>query len=131
MIGAWLAKNEGARVLREWQGAVKRGEIPKEGVTSSLLVLVGGVLLVTPGVVTDLFGLSLLLPPTRRLVASLVNKQVQKRFQIQTITPSLDTQSLGTPSLGGLGSVGFGPAEGEAPPRGEVIDVDADDVVEK
>ena len=61
-LGAWLARREGSRVLRSWQGSLARGEIPKEGVISSVLVLVGGVLLVTPGVVTDAMGLVLLLP---------------------------------------------------------------------
>jgi UPF0716 protein FxsA len=116
LVGAWLAKQEGGRVLREWQGAVHRGEIPKEGVTSSLLVLVGGVLLVTPGVVTDVVGLALLFPPTRRKIAALVSRQVQKRFTVTTISAS----------LGSVLDAGDG-----APRDGEVIDLDAGDVLEK
>jgi UPF0716 protein FxsA len=83
LLGAWLAKREGARVLRNWQDSMARGEIPKEGVISSVLVLLGGVLLVTPGVVTDVMGLFLLLPWTRRLVANVVRKRLEQRFSVQ------------------------------------------------
>lgn len=79
-LGAWLAKREGLRVLREWQASLARGQMPEEGVLGGLLVLVGGVLLITPGVVTDLTGLLLLLPPTRRLVAARVRKAVERRI---------------------------------------------------
>ena len=69
LLGAVLAKREGMRVLRAWQEAMARGQIPEEGLASSLLVLVGGVLLVTPGVLTDVVWLALLAPPTRRALA--------------------------------------------------------------
>lgn len=68
--GAWLAKAEGLRVVREWQRALAEGRMPDEGVLSGALVLAGGLLLVTPGVITDALGLLLLVPPTRRLVAA-------------------------------------------------------------
>lgn len=106
LLGAWLAKREGARVLSNWQGSMARGEIPKEGVVSSLLVLVGGVLLVTPGVVTDVTGLLLLWPWTRRLAAHVVRKRLQHRFQVQGFVPD--------PSV----FMGMGG------PTGTVIDVD-------
>ncbi len=106
LVGAWLAKREGARVLSNWQGAVARGEIPKEGVVSSVLVLVGGVLLVTPGVVTDVTGLLLLWPLTRRLAANVVRKRLEQRFAVQGF--------VADPSM----FVGMGR------PEGTVIDVD-------
>ena len=75
ILGATLAKAEGFRVLREWQESLARGTVPKEGVVSSALVLVAGVLLVTPGVLTDLFGLSMLLPQVRHVVAEFIKKR--------------------------------------------------------
>jgi UPF0716 protein FxsA len=70
LAGAWLAKAEGRRVLRGWQGALAEGRVPDEGILSGALVLAGGVLLVSPGVITDVVGLALLFPPTRRLAAA-------------------------------------------------------------
>lgn len=114
-LGAWLAKREGTRVLRSWQGSLARGELPKEGVISSVLVLVGGVLLVTPGVVTDVMGLVLLLPWTRRLVAGVILRRLEERLAVQAVA--------GDPSLfADMGDAfGMGDTGG---PRGSVIDVD-------
>lgn len=111
-LGAWLARREGSRVLRSWQGSLARGELPKEGVVSSVLVLVGGVLLVTPGVVTDVMGLLLLLPWTRRWVAGAIRKRLEQRLAVQEVA--------GDPSM----FIGMGDAFGMGGPRGSVIDVD-------
>lgn len=123
LVGASLAKREGSRVLRNWQRSLELGEMPKEGVTSSLLVLVGGVLLVTPGVVTDLTGLLLLVPWTRRLAAGVVNKQLAHR---------LETRSF---MVGPEGFIDMAAADARGRP-GSFIDVDvveseADDVVDE
>lgn len=87
MLGAALAKREGSRVMTAWQAAAERGEKPKDGIVSSALVLVGGVLLITPGVVTDFAGLLLLVPWSRRLVAKYVGRWVERRFEIRTVSP--------------------------------------------
>lgn len=79
--GAWLAKAEGFRVVREWQRAVAEGRMPAEGVLSGALVLAGGLLLVTPGVITDAIGLVLLLPPTRRLVAAALRRWLRRQVE--------------------------------------------------
>ena len=80
LVGAALARNEGARVFRDWQQAMVQGQLPQDGVLSGLLVLVGGVLLVTPGVLTDVVGLLLLLPLTRRPIAAFVRKRVEAKI---------------------------------------------------
>lgn len=112
LLGAVLAKSEGLRVLRNWQESIAKGQLPKEGVMSSVLVLVGGVLLVTPGVLTDLTGILLLVPPTRRAIASVLRKRLQARMQVQTFD-----MTMGPPT-------GRPPGPG-APGPGSVIDVDA------
>ena len=66
ILGSALAKQEGLRVLREYQATVASGQVPREGVLGPLLIWVGGVLLVLPGVLTDVAGLLLLVPFTRR-----------------------------------------------------------------
>ena len=86
LLGASLAKREGGRVFGEWQASLQRGELPKEGLVSSLLVLVGGVLLVTPGVLTDVFGITMLIPPIRRAFAGVLNRYAEARFQLQPMS---------------------------------------------
>jgi UPF0716 protein FxsA len=78
--GAWLAKAEGVRVLRGWQRAVAEGRLPDEGVLSGALVLAGGLLLVSPGVITDALGLLLLSPPTRRVVAAGLRRWLERQI---------------------------------------------------
>ena len=114
LAGAALAKREGFRVLRSWQEAGARGELPKDGIISSALVLVGGVLLVTPGVVTDFVGLALLVPAARRFAAAQIKQRLEKRFELQSAGPSMFF------AMGGPGSAA----------DGEVIDVDAHEPAE-
>ncbi|HEX5748278.1 MAG TPA: FxsA family protein [Archangium sp.] len=85
VVGAWLAKKEGLRVLRRWQESLAQGRMPEEGLVGGVLVLVGGVLLVSPGVLTDVVGLFLLFPPTRRLVAAVVRRRLERRMAEGTL----------------------------------------------
>lgn len=77
LLGAALARKEGLRVLREWQASVRAGRVPTDGVIDGALALLGCALLISPGVITDVFGLVLLVPPSRRLVARWVRARVQ------------------------------------------------------
>ena len=65
MLGAWLARLEGLRTLRQIQLSLSHGQIPAEELIDGVLILVGGIMLITPGVLTDLFALVLLIPFTR------------------------------------------------------------------
>ncbi|TPV93702.1 MAG: FxsA family protein [Myxococcales bacterium FL481] len=85
LVGAFLAKREGLRVLQDWRSSIARGQLPADGITSGLLVLVGGVLLVTPGVLTDVVGLSLLVPPLRRQVAAVIARRAQRAMTQGTL----------------------------------------------
>lgn len=66
MAGAWLARSEGLRSWRAVRAELDEGRLPAAELLHSLLILVAGVVLVTPGVLTDLAGLLLLLRPVRR-----------------------------------------------------------------
>lgn len=81
VIGAWLFRLEGGRAFGKWQEAVSMGRMPEEGVLSGLLLLLGGALLITPGVVTDAVGLLLLIPQTRQMIARFLEPRVMARFR--------------------------------------------------
>ncbi|HYO70480.1 MAG TPA: FxsA family protein [Archangium sp.] len=107
VVGAWLAKKEGLRVLRRWQESLAQGRMPEEGLVGGVLVLVGGVLLVSPGVLTDFFGLFLLFPPTRRVIAGLVRRRLERRMADGTLrVTTVQSGPFGEP---------FGPAPGREP----------------
>lgn len=112
LLGAYLARREGGRVMQSWRASMERMEMPKDGVLSGVLVLVGGVLLVTPGVITDFVGLSLLIPPTRRFVAKHLKRWVEQRFEVRTM------------NLGHV-AAGFSPGDSPFGASPDVIDVEA------
>lgn len=115
-LGAWLAKREGLRVWRAWTRALAELRPPEQGIIDGVLVIAGGALLMAPGVLTDVVGFVFLIPPTRRLVAGLVRRAVDRRIergQIHVVSA-------------GFGP-GFGPtvdpfaADAGAPPRDQGV----------
>ncbi len=80
--GAWLARWQGVRALRAVQQEMASGRVPGESLLDGLLILVGAVLLITPGVLTDLVGLSLLIPVTRHALRALVRRWAEKHVRV-------------------------------------------------
>ncbi len=79
-LGAYLGKREGLKVLAQWKRALGEFRMPEDGLVSAALVLVGAVLLITPGVLSDALGLLLLFPPSRRVFAKVVGAYLTRRF---------------------------------------------------
>ncbi len=69
LAGAALGKRAGSGVLRQIGEDLRGGKSPADSVVEGALVLVGSVLLITPGIMSDLTGLLLFLPPVRRFLA--------------------------------------------------------------
>jgi len=65
-VGAWLVKREGIATWRRAQQAIDEGRVPATELVDGVLILLAGALLLTPGFVTDIVGIFLLLPPVRR-----------------------------------------------------------------
>lgn len=80
LLGSTLAKREGLKVWRAWRQSLETLTPPEQGVVDGVLVLVGGALLITPGVLTDAVGLLLLVPTTRGLVAARVRRAIDRRI---------------------------------------------------
>jgi UPF0716 protein FxsA len=79
LTGAWLVRREGLGVLRRIQQQMNAGEVPGTELVDGLLILLGGALMLTPGFVTDAFGLALLLPPVRAAVRTVVARRLRRR----------------------------------------------------
>jgi UPF0716 protein FxsA len=69
-VGAWLVKREGLAVWGRFQRQVQMGVVPSREMADGVLILVAGALLLSPGFVTDIFGILLLLPPVRAAIRS-------------------------------------------------------------
>jgi UPF0716 protein FxsA len=77
-VGAILARSQGLQVLRGMRTEMSVGQVPSSRLFDGLLVLIGGTLLLTPGLLTDLAGFLLLLPPSRRWVKDLLRRRVER-----------------------------------------------------
>ena len=81
IVSAWLGakyvRQQGIATLQSVQTKMAQGEMPSSEIVTGLMLLVAGVLLVTPGFVTDIFGLSLLVPAIRHALANSVQKHIK------------------------------------------------------
>ncbi|MBI3202625.1 MAG: FxsA family protein [Myxococcales bacterium] len=120
-LGAWLAKREGLRVWRAWTRALSELRAPEQGIIDGVLVIAGGALLMAPGVLTDVVGFAFLIPPTRKLIAGLVRRGVDRRIargQLHVVTTG-----FGPFAPEGRGDGGPGPtAGGVVETTGETVD---------
>lgn len=79
-FGAWLVRREGARAWQSLQEALTTGRMPSRQLADAALVLVGGVLLLAPGFLTDIVGFVLVLPFTRPAARGLLETVVARRL---------------------------------------------------
>ena len=85
VVGAWLARREGLRTWERVRAELAEGRMPGEELLHALLVLIAGVVLVTPGVLTDVAGLLLLVRPIRDAVVKRTRKRLAGRVQFQSV----------------------------------------------
>jgi UPF0716 protein FxsA len=110
LLGSLLLRHQGRGAWRRFNAAIAERRFPGKEVADGVLIAVGGTLLLTPGFVTDIFGVILLIPPTRAIVRRLLRGAVGRRFVI-----------VGGPGAGTFGSGGRGSSES---PSRRAYDVD-------
>ncbi len=86
MAGAWLVRHQGFEIMRRIQSEMAQGRLPAAELLDGAMVLVGGVLLLTPGFFTDFLGLFFLIPFTRAIIKQFVGLWLQRRLAGGTIT---------------------------------------------
>jgi len=86
IAGAWLARSQGIEILQRIQEETARGQMPAITIIDGALVLVGGLLLLTPGFFTDTIGFSFLVPITRDLWRKGLSAWLQRQVQLGTVT---------------------------------------------
>jgi UPF0716 protein FxsA len=80
VLGSLLWRSQGRAVWRRFNAAVSEGRVPHREVIDGVLVIFGGALLLTPGFITDIFGVLFLLPPTRALLRRLLVRRASIRI---------------------------------------------------
>ncbi|MBF0279567.1 MAG: FxsA family protein [SAR324 cluster bacterium] len=77
ILGAYLARMQGLKTMFKVRDSLSQGIMPAEELIDALLIVIAGVVLLTPGFLTDIFGILLLIPITR----SLFKKWLLGRFE--------------------------------------------------
>jgi UPF0716 protein FxsA len=83
LVGSALARREGGKVWRGFQASLAEGRPPEHGVVDGMLVLLGGVLLLLPGILSDVLGLALFVPPLRRALAGLLRGRISRELELR------------------------------------------------
>jgi UPF0716 protein FxsA len=115
LLGAWLARREGIRAAQALAAAVASRRVAHAELTDGLLVAAAGLLFIVPGLVTDLAGLLLVLPPTRALVRRRLVRAAEER------APGLRTARLSSSGDVVDGEVVDAPAGRRAAIDGQIV----------
>lgn len=109
IAGAGLARREGLRTWLAFQRELAQGRLPGTPLLDGLAVLVGGAFLLTPGILTDVAGFVLLLPPSRAWLRRRMRRWLERQIEAGTVR----VVSFGS-GLGGFGAFGGGGPTGSA-----------------
>ena len=123
VMGAALARAEGLRVLFQFQRELASGRLPHQALLDGISVLIGGAFLLTPGILTDVVGFSLLFPLTRRWIQRRVRERLERGLKEGTIR----VVSMGPGGIGSWGSGEPGSSDRESrldPSKGIVIEAE-------
>lgn len=82
ILGSMLLKHQGRGAWRRFNEALAARRFPGKEVADGLLIVVGGTLLLSPGFITDVFGIFLLIPPTRAIARRVLKRLTIGRFMV-------------------------------------------------
>ena len=113
LLGSWLLRQQGRSVWARFNETLAAGRMPHREVLDGVLVIFGGAFLITPGFITDIVGIVLLIPPSRSLVRRILARRLGRRVAIGVTTagtqrrpPDFDVEGTAT--------------DYEPPPRGQL-----------
>ena len=79
-LGAFLARMQGLQILFRIQESLREGRMPSGELLDALLIVIAGLVLLTPGFLTDLAGFLLLIPTTRNSIKYWLRRQIELRY---------------------------------------------------
>ena len=100
VLGASLASRQGLAVLRQIQDETVRGQMPGSSIVDGVIILVAGIVLMTPGILTDMLGFFCLIPATRSLIKGWLRQMLERavhnnRARVVVNMGSSETQDHG------------------------------------
>lgn len=85
VLGSLLLRSQGRAVWRRFNETMAAGRVPHQELQHGIAVVFGGALLMTPGFLSDIVGVLLLLPPTRAVILRLVMRRLAKRVEARVV----------------------------------------------
>ena len=82
LLGSMLLRSQGRSVWRQFNEALAAGRMPHRELFDGIAVIFGGAFLITPGFLTDIIGLLLLIPPSRAVLRRFATRRLGKRFGV-------------------------------------------------
>jgi UPF0716 protein FxsA len=107
IIGAYLTRQQGLQILRRAQQEMQSGQMPGGALLEGAMILVAGAVLLTPGILTDVLGFLLLIPPSRQLIGRLIGRLIQRMMERGQIRVG---------GFGPMGPMGMGSMDPNRPP---------------
>lgn len=86
VIGSMLARREGLMAWFRFQSALDEGRMPSREIQDGLMIVFAAALLLTPGLLTDALGFTLLIPAGRQLVRQFLVRRYSKKFKVEVTT---------------------------------------------
>jgi UPF0716 protein FxsA len=84
VLGSLLLRGQGRAVWRRFNEALAQARVPHREIVDGVLVIFGGALLLTPGFLTDIVGVTFLLPPSRAVIRRFLIRRLGRRAQVRT-----------------------------------------------
>lgn len=97
VLGSLLLRHQGLGAWRRFNEAFAQHRFPGREIADGVLIVIGGTLLLTPGFVTDIFGLLLLIPPTRAIARRLLRGYAGRRFILMGVGAATRTRPGNNP----------------------------------
>lgn len=94
VAGAALLRYQGVQTFRNIQRDLREGQMPTDSLLDGLLLFIAAILLITPGVLTDFVGITLLIPACRKLYRGWLVRWFKARFKLRSFTAAPRTQVI-------------------------------------
>lgn len=126
VLGSWLIRREGSRAWRALSTTMAEGRLPARELADGALVVAGGIFMIAPGFISDLFGLFLITPITRPVARRLLTALLAGRMPAPAVGPFGAATGFGFGPAAGTTAAGNarrpGPGTDGSVVRGEVVD---------
>lgn len=116
-VGAYLARSQGRAVWDRFNSQMAAGRVPAREIADGAMIILGGALLLSPGFITDVFGILLILPPTRALWRGLLRRLAGRHPAGKPVFFIYDRVGPSRRGRGAADGPGTGPQAASPPPR--------------